>query len=120
MRIRLSILAAALLLSAPAAAQVATPSLPLVPLGYCQLTSIDTAALVSSCSGGIPAGANMALLQPEAQAIRYRDDGTNPTAAIGMPMAVGATTLYAGAPSKLRVISQTAGAKLNVLFYRSP
>jgi hypothetical protein len=55
---------------------------------------------------------------PEAQAIRYRDDGTAPTATVGQPVAVGASVTYTGALSKVQVISQTSGAKLNVLFYR--
>lgn len=115
-----SLIAAAAFYLMPFAAfgQVATPSLPLVPLGYCQLTSIDASTLVSSCT--IPTGANAMIFQPEAQAIRYRDDGTAPQATVGMPVAVGTSLYYAGSLSRVRVISQTAGAKLNVLFYKSP
>lgn len=112
--------ATAALIATAALAQGTVPATPVVPLGYCQLTSIDASTLVSTCSGGIPAGANVALLTPEAQAIRYRDDGTAPTAAVGQPMAVAASLLYTGTLSKLRVISQTSGAKLNVTFYKSP
>ena len=104
--------------SAPALAQVATPGIPLVPLGYCQLTSIDTAVAVSTCSGGIPAGATMAIIAAEAQAVRYRDDGVTPTATVGMPLAVGPGILYVGRLLALQVISQTGGAKLDILFYR--
>lgn len=112
-------LAAALLIPAsPSTAQVAVPGQPLVPLGYCQLTSIDAAAALSACSGGIPTGATSAIITAEAQAVRYRDDAVNPTATVGMPVAVGAPFFYAGTLSKVRVISQTGGAKLNVLFYR--
>lgn len=116
----LKLIAAAMLAmaSSQAFAQVAVPGLPMVSLGYCQLTSIDTAAALSACSGGIPAGATMASLVAEAQAIRYRDDGTNPTTTVGFPLAVGASIFYAGTLSNVRVISQTSGAKLNVLFYR--
>lgn len=112
--------ALAVLMIGAAQAQVATPGLPLIPLGYCQLTSVDTSTLISTCSGGIPAGANTAYIGAEAQAIRYRDDGTAPTTTVGMPLASGAAILYAGTLSKVRVISQTAGAKVNILFYRSP
>lgn len=103
--------------SSPAAAQT-TAGQQLVSLGYCQLASIDASTLVSSCAGGIPAGAKYAYFVPEAQAIRYRDDGTAPTATVGQPVAVGVSVLFGGNLSALRVISQTAGAKLNVLFYR--
>lgn len=101
-----------------AKAQVAVPGQPLVPLGYCQLTSIDTAAALTACSGGIPTGATSAIITAEAQAIRWRDDAVNPSATVGMPVAVGAPFYYAGTLSKVRVIASTSGAKLNILFYR--
>ena len=120
MRALLLSLATLIGLTAAAAAQTAVPGLPLAALGYCQLTSIDTAAALSACAGGIPSGANFAVIQPEAQAIRYRDDGTAPSATVGFPVAVGASFTRSGDLAKIRVISATAGAKLNVLFYRSP
>lgn len=120
MRHLLAVAAIAAALCAPAAAQITTPGLPVVPVGYCQLTSVDTAVLISTCSGGIPAGANMMLMVAEAQAIRYRDDGTNPSTTVGMPLAVAATIFYEGTLSKVAVIGQTSGAKVNILFYRSP
>lgn len=111
---------AGILLDTGAQAQVTTPGLPIAPLGYCQITSISAAKLLSSCSGGIPAGANAVVLEAEAQAIRYRDDGTAPTATVGMPIAVGGTIFYPGTLSTLRVIEQTSGAIVNVSFYRMP
>lgn len=112
--------AAYLLFAAGASAQTPTPGLPTVPLGYCQLTSIDAAAKLSACSGGIPKGATAAYIEAEAQAIRYRDDGVAPTASVGMPVVVSLPFFYSGTLSALQVISSTSGAKLNVLFYRSP
>lgn len=116
-----------LLLLAALAAAGAGPSsaraqgLALVPLGYCQLTSLGTAVALAACSGGIPAGARIAVLRAEAQALRYRDDAVDPTASAGMPIAVAdAPVTYNGTLSKVRVIEQTSGGKLNVLFYRSP
>lgn len=90
-------------------------------LGYRQFTAgqIDASTLLSAITGGIPAGAIMVLISPEAQAIRYRDDGVAPTATVGQPLAVGATLIYtANNLATLRVISQTAGAILNCTFYR--
>lgn len=110
-----------LALMAFAGAAVAQVGQRLVPLGYCQLTSIDTAVLVSSCSGGIPDGTNVVLMRAETQAVRYRDDGTNPTTTVGMPMLIAdAPVLYVGTPSAIRVIAAVGGGKLDVLFYRSP
>lgn len=111
---------ACLFLTTPARSQVTMPGLPIVPLGYCQLTSIDTAALISTCSGGIPTGATLAWIEVEAQAVRFRDDGVAPSATVGFPVAVAGTFLYGGTLIALRVISQTSGAKINILFYRSP
>lgn len=108
------LLAVLLLLASPAAADV---GIRYTPLGYCQLTSIDTAVLLSSCTG-FPTDATRAVMVPEAQAIRYRDDGTAPTTTVGLPVAVGVTVDYTGALSKVRVIGQTSGGKLNVLFYK--
>lgn len=107
-------------LYATAAAQTAIPGLPLTALGYCQIASIDASTALSACAGGVPTGANFAVIQPEAQAIRYRDDGTAPTTTVGYPVAVGASFTRSGNLSNVRVISATSGAKLNVLFYRSP
>lgn len=112
---RIALLAASLLLASSAA--LADVGLRYAPLGYCQLTSIDTAVLLSSCSG-FPATATLAVFVPEAQAIRYRDDGVAPSTTVGQPVAVGVSVEYRGALSKVRVISQTSGAKLNVLFYK--
>lgn len=90
-----------------------------VPVGYCQLTSLGTAVALTACSGGIPSGANVAVFRAEAQALRFRDDAVDPTASVGMPLLVAdPPLLYAGTLSKVRVIEQTSGGKLDVLFYK--
>lgn len=112
---------AGMLLLAPAAAQTSGNGLRFVALGYCQLTGITNTAAValSSCAGGIPATANRVQIVAEGQAIRYRDDGTAPTATVGMPLAVNLLPFeYAGPISKLQFIGQTTGATVNVLFSR--
>ena len=88
-------------------------------LGYVQAAagSINTATTVASLfpGGVIPRGTETLLLVPEAQAIRWRSDGTAPTAAVGYPLAVGAELRYTMAQfPALQVISQVAGAILNV------
>lgn len=121
---RLFVLAlkAVLLLTVPAVAQTAVPGLPIVPLGYCQIAAATLAAStpLSSCVGGIPAGATMAFLQSESAPIRYRDDGTAPTAAIGNLIVNGAggQIFYTGTLSKLRFIAASGSPLLNVAFYR--
>lgn len=82
-------------------------------LGYQQITSMDTAVGLT-----VPAGATSAVITAEAQAIRWRDDGTAPTATVGMPVAVNVPFNYSGPLANMKVISQTAGAKLNVAYYQ--
>jgi hypothetical protein len=112
--------AAMVFLTVPSRSQVSSPVLPLQPLGYCQLSSLNSATNFSSCAGGIPAGANVAWISVGSEAIRYRDDGTPPTASVGFPLAAGATLLYVGTPRLIQFIEQKASATVDVLFYRSP
>jgi len=110
----------------PAHAQVATPGIPMTPLGYCQLTSLSASTGLASCSGGIPAGTNAVIIRAEAQALRYRLDGatTAPTSSVGMPLLVAdaPVLLQSGRISiaAIRFIEQTSGGKLDVFFYQAP
>lgn len=90
-------------------------------LGYAQIAAggADASVLISSLTFngvvGIPRGCETLLIVPEAQAIRWRSDGTAPTATVGYPLAVGAELRYTMAQlTQLRVIAQTAGAIVNV------
>jgi len=82
------------------------------PLGYQQITS-----LAASTALTVPAGAALALIKPSTQAIRVRDDGTAPTAAVGYPVAVGVEYRVEGGLSSFRMIEQTASASVDVLYY---
>lgn len=85
------------------------------PLGYQQFAagSINTAASLT-----VPAGTAVVILEPEAQVVRFRDDGTDPTTTVGMPLQVGESYQYTGAsPAAIRVIAAVAGGILNVLYY---
>ena len=87
-----------------------------VPLGYQQYTSTSPAFSLSS----IPAGATSVLISSEAQSIRWRDDGTAPTASVGQLQIVASPPfLYSGNLSALQFIQATAGAILNVNYYRT-
>lgn len=85
----------------------------LKPLGYEQITS-----LAASQSLTVPTGARLAVLICETQAVRWRDDGTDPTASVGMPLAVGVQFTYSGNLAEIEIIEQTASAKLNVSYYK--
>lgn len=82
------------------------------PLGYQQITSLSAATALT-----IPAGATVAVIQAETQAVRWRDDGTNPTASVGQPLTTGVLFTYRGNLTAIKFIEQTASAKLNVSYY---
>lgn len=190
-------LAAAIALACPALAQSISPGLPLIPMGYCQLSAAQLASSVglASCvrasftgtgsgttltaasvtgfirpgdavtgtgvpagttivaqltgtiggagtyqtsaattssgasltSGGIPVGAqgqmpNYIVLNADTAAVRWRDDGGDPTGSIGNSLPAASPFTYAGPPSALRFIDDTAAGSpvLNISFYRSP
>lgn len=84
-------------------------------LGYEQFAA---GTINAATALNFPVGTQVAIFKPAAQAIRFRDDGTDPTAAVGYPVAVGAEYVYASVSiSRLRVIASTAGAVLDVLYY---
>ena len=88
--------------------------------GYQQITSLSSATgltVPARTPDGLAYKPNFALITPEAQAVRWRDDGTDPTSTVGMPLAVGVTLQYDGDLSKIKFIEQTGGAKLNISYY---
>lgn len=82
------------------------------PLGYQQITSLSAATGFT-----IPTGATIALVTVETQAVRVRDDGTNPTASVGFPINVGSVVLFNTSLSAVKFIEQTPSAKIDVLYY---
>lgn len=83
-----------------------------VCLGFQQITDLSSAIGLT-----VPSGATLALIVPETQNIRWRDDGANPTASVGMPVFVGASLSYDGDLNRIRFIQEAASAKLNVSYY---
>lgn len=81
--------------------------------------SIDDGAPLSALLGGsIPAGTTGVKIAISAQDVRWRDDGTMPTATVGMPQAAGTILDYQGRDLfKLRFISQVPGAILDIICY---
>jgi hypothetical protein len=84
----------------------------LTPKGYQQITSLSSAAALT-----VPSGSTCALIQAETKDIRWRDDGTNPTASVGMALAAGETFFFTGSLSAFRAIETAASGKLNVSYY---
>ena len=81
-------------------------------LGYQQITSLSAATGLT-----IPDGAVYAILQAEAQVLRYRDDGTNPTATVGMMLYPGGSFTYNANLTAIKFIQADTGGILNVLYY---
>ena len=89
-------------------------------LGYQQITSLSssTALTVPSVDvNGLNCRPVIALITPEGQAVRWRDDNIAPTTTVGMPLAVGVTLQYDGDLKKIKFIEQTASAKINISYY---
>lgn len=81
-------------------------------IGFQQITPLTSAQSLT-----VPAGARVAVIHAEAQVIRWRDDGTAPTATVGMRLVVGGELYYDGELTKLKMIEEVAGAKANVTYY---
>jgi hypothetical protein len=107
---RLLILAA-LLFCSPSLAQQATYVY--TPLGYQQITAVPTGTILT-----VPTGARMAQICVSTQAVRYRDDGTAPTATVGYPVAAATCFTYSGSLPAITFIQQTGTAVLDILYYR--
>jgi hypothetical protein len=89
-------------------------------LGYQQITALSTATGLTVPYvdlNGLNCRPSIALITPEGQAVRWRDDDVNPTASVGMPLAVGVTLQYDGDLTKIKFIEQTASAKINISYY---
>lgn len=88
--------------------------------GYQQITSLSSSTgltVPNTDATGLNARPTIAIITPEGQAVRWRDDATAPTATVGMPLAAGVTLQYDGDLTKIRFIEQVGGAKLNISFY---
>lgn len=81
-------------------------------LGYQQITSLS-----SSTALKVPVGATMALIIPETQNVRWRDDGVAPTTTVGMPVLTNTSMSYDGDLKAIRFIGVASGAILNVSYY---
>lgn len=89
----------------------------LVPVGFSQITAGFAAA---QGLGTIPDGAALALIQPVSGPVRFRDDGTAPTDAIGMIVGDGDTIQYPGDLTAFQFINDAGSGvtEVNITFYR--
>lgn len=86
----------------------------LAPLGDEQITSLSAAVGLT-----VPRHATFCLLQAETQNIRWRDSGSDPTAAVGHILYAGDIGFWYNANlSAIKFIEVSASAKLNVSYYK--
>lgn len=89
-------------------------------LGYQQISTLTAATALTVPTkdlNGLNCRPTIALITPETQGVRWRDDDVAPTSSIGMPLAAGVTLQYDGDLTKIQFIEQAASAKLNVTYY---
>ncbi len=84
-------------------------------LGFQQITSLSSAVgLTIPTEPFVP---TRAFIVAEGNDVRWRDDGTNPTASVGMILIRNNVLSYDGDLKKIKFIESAAGAKLNISYY---
>ena len=90
---------------------------PSIPNGYEQIavsSAVKSLTPPNATTGGIP---HYALIRTD-QDIRWRDDGTNPSASVGMVLKANEVLLYDGKMQTLRLIRVSADATVDVSYYK--
>lgn len=89
------------------------------PLGVQQLTAAQLAAAVSLTIPTLPSGDSPGYLVAQCNGgiIRWRDDGTAPTAALGMRIPDQSELTYVGDMTKIQFIVESGSPELNYSLY---
>src|SRR5262252_4861460 len=93
------------------------------PCGYTQigsgaLVSAQNVTVLSAGTGVALRNANFAVITAESQSLRWRDDGTAPTASVGNLIVTGTAPFeYFGNLSGLQLIGAAGGAIANISQY---
>ena len=83
------------------------------PKGYQQIVG-----MVASTALTVPGGATFAVISAEGPTVRWTDDGTVPTASVGMPLFEGSPPqVFSGDLAVLKFIQSAATSTLNVSYY---
>ena len=88
--------------------------------GYEQITNLTAAVGLTvpiRDVNGLSVRPIVALITPATAGVRWRDDGVDPTATVGMPLAVGETLQYNGDLTFIRFIQSGGVAELNINYY---
>lgn len=65
-----------------------------------------------------PAGASLAQICVEGANVRYRDDGVNASATLGIPVSAGSCFQYGGDLTAINFTAQSGSPTLDVLYYK--
>lgn len=89
--------------------------------GYQQVDASGTVAAfaltIPVSPSNSPTAPTYVIIQAEAQALRWRDDGVAPTTTVGMTIPAGGELRYDGDLKKIRLINAVAGAIANISYY---
>lgn len=96
-------------------------------LKYKQTVGVAAAALLYTfldatlvSGSNVIAGVDYVIVQPESQNIRWRDDGTAPTASVGHLIVANQTYVFTRSQfARLRFIETAASATVNVTAYKN-
>jgi hypothetical protein len=89
-------------------------------LGYQQITDLSSAVgltVPAVDEAGNKMMPTRAFIVAEGNNVRWRDDGTAPTASVGMILIQNNVLSYDGDLNNIKFIQTGAGAKLNVSYY---
>ena len=85
----------------------------------CGFQSLSAGTLASATALTLPAGAKYAWISVQTAAVSWRDDGTAPTATVGMIQPAGLTPfMYAGNLATIQFILVSGSPIVNVSYYR--
>jgi hypothetical protein len=75
-------------------------------------------SVATATSLTVPGGSLFAEICVETASVRYRDDGTAPTATVGIPVAVSTCFQYAGPLAAVQFIAQSGSPTIDVSYYK--
>lgn len=92
------------------------------PAGYQQISAATLATAQNLTLPTLTVGqagmqVGYTLIQANGGAIRWRDDGTAPTASVGMLIADGGELTYTGDPTKIKLILSTSTPTADISYY---
>jgi hypothetical protein len=112
MKIKSLFLAAALLLPCLEPAAAIPPNWQPLANGYQQISPVAATALT------VPAGTVEAFIICHGQAVRWRDDGTNPTSTVGVYLPADVPFPYIANLPSIKFIQTAASATCDVSYYK--